>query len=87
MPRPVILGSDHASFELEEKVKKTLARLGAPIDDVGTRSAESVDYPDLAHRVAEAVACSEETARLSREHNDANVLEPAATPAEARSAS
>jgi ribose 5-phosphate isomerase B len=102
----VILGSDHAGFELKEKVKTTLERLGVPFEDVGTHSAESVDYPDFAHRVAEAVAagqyergilvcgtgigvsmaanrhpgvraalaCSEETARLSREHNDANVL-------------
>jgi len=106
MPGPVILGSDHAGFELKEKVKETLERLGVPFEDVGTHSAESVDYPDFAHRVAEAVgdgryergilvcgtgigvsiaanrhagvraavACGEETARLSREHNDANVL-------------
>jgi ribose 5-phosphate isomerase B len=106
MPDPVILGSDHAGFELKEKVKKTLGRLGVPFEDVGTHSAESVDYPDVAHRVAEAVekgryergilvcgtgigvsiaanrhpgvraavAYDEETARLSREHNDANVL-------------
>jgi ribose 5-phosphate isomerase B len=105
-PDPVILGSDHAGFELKEKVKKALDRLGVPYEDVGTDSSESVDYPDYAHRVAEAVgkgryargvvicgtgigvsmaanrhpgvraavAYDEETARLSREHNDANVL-------------
>jgi ribose 5-phosphate isomerase B len=102
----IILGSDHAGFDLKEKVKKALDRLGVPYEDVGTQSTESVDYPDYAHRVAEgvekgryargivvcgtglgvsmaanrhpgvraAVAYDEETARLSREHNDANVL-------------
>jgi ribose 5-phosphate isomerase B len=102
----IILGSDHAGFDLKEEVKKTLERLGVPYEDVGTHGAASVDYPDYAHRVAEAVekgrnsrgivvcgtglgvsmaanrhpgvraavAYDEETARLSREHNDANVL-------------
>ena len=106
MPDPIVIGSDHAGFELKEKVKKALERLGVPYEDVGTRSADPVDYPDYAHRVAEAVengrytrgivvcgtgigvsmaanrhpgvraavAYDEETARLSREHNDANVL-------------
>jgi len=106
MPETIILGSDHAGFELKEKVKKALDRLGVPHEDVGSQSTESVDYPDYAHRVAEAVgtgrhtrgivvcgtgigvsmaanrhagvraavAYDEETARLSREHNDANVL-------------
>ena len=106
MPETIILGSDHAGFDLKEKVKKALDRLGVPHEDVGAQSTESVDYPDYAHRVAEAVetgrhtrgivvcgtgigvsmaanrhagvraavAYDEETARLSREHNDANVL-------------
>ncbi len=106
MPDPVILGSDHAGLPLKEKLKSVLDRLGVPWEDVGTDSEDSVDYPDFAHRVAEAVAsgrvprgvvvcgtgigvsitanrhaevraalvCDEETARLSREHNDANVL-------------
>jgi ribose 5-phosphate isomerase B len=102
----IILGSDHAGLDLKEKVKKALDRLHVPCEDIGTQSAESVDYPDYAHRVAEAVetgrfprgivvcgtglgvsmaanrhpgvraavAYDEETARLSREHNDSNVL-------------
>ena len=106
MLAPVILGSDHAGFDLKEKIKKALDRLGVPYEDVGAQGPESVDYPDYAHRVAEAVetgryargivvcgtglgvsmaanrhrgvraavAYDEETARLSREHNDANVL-------------
>jgi ribose 5-phosphate isomerase B len=80
--------------------------LGYAVEDVGTDSAASVDFPDFAHPVAErvergeaqrgvllcgtglgmsyaanrhagvraAVAWSPEIARLSREHNDANVL-------------
>ena len=55
MPEAIILGSDHAGFDLKEKVKKALDRLGVPYEDVGTQSTESVDYPDFAHRVAEAV--------------------------------
>jgi len=106
MPERIILGSDHAGFDLKEEVKKALDRLGVPYEDVGTHSTDPVDYPDYAHRVAEAVetgrhtrgivvcgtglgvsmaanrhpgvraavAYDEETARLSREHNDANVL-------------
>ena len=106
MPDLVILGSDHAGFPLKEKLKAVLDRLGVPWEDAGTDSEDSVDYPDFAHTVAEAVAsarvprgvlvcgsgigvsitanrhagvraalvCDENAARLSREHNDANVL-------------
>ncbi len=106
MPKSIIVGSDHAGFDLKERVKELLERRGFEVEDVGTRSPASVDYPDFAHRVAEAVASgrrargvvvcgtgigvsmaanrhagvraavvwNEETARLSREHNDANVL-------------
>ena len=106
MPETIIVGSDHAGFELKEALKRALDRRGIPYEDVGTQSAESVDYPDFAHRVAEAVgsgrvprgvlvcgtgigmsmaanrhpgvraaaAYDETTARLRREHNDANVL-------------
>jgi len=61
MPDRVIVGSDHAGFELKEKVKKTLERLGVRVEDVGTHSTESVDYPVVAHRVAEAVETRIET--------------------------
>lgn len=106
MPRPLLVASDHAGFELKEKLKQTLDRRGVPYEDLGTRSADSVDYPDFAKKVAAAVSrgeaergllvCGsgqgmamtanrfkgvraalpfdEESARLSREHNDANVL-------------
>ena len=80
--------------------------MGVPYRDLGPATADPVDYPDNAHRLAEgiargdaergllvcgsgqgmamaanrhrgvraALAADEETARLSREHNDANVL-------------
>jgi ribose 5-phosphate isomerase B len=102
----IAIASDHAGFELKEKIKKYLEELGFKYKDFGTDSIESVDYPDYALKVAESVTkkeydrgiliCSSgigmcmvankipgvraalchnvETARLSREHNDANIL-------------
>ena len=52
----VALGADHAGFELKEALKRTLDARGVPWHDVGTTSAASVDYPDYAEQVAEAVA-------------------------------
>lgn len=106
----IALAADHAGFETKEKLKKTLDELGADYTDMGTNSSESVDYPDYAQKVGEAVAngdfdrgiliCgsgtgmaiaankvpgvraavawNEEIARLSRQHNNANVLSLAA---------
>jgi ribose 5-phosphate isomerase B len=91
---------------LKEHLKDTLQRLGHTVDDHGTYSEESVDYPPICIAVARAVVegraergivlggsgqgeqiaankvagvraslCNDlYTARLSREHNDANVL-------------
>ncbi len=102
----IAIASDHAGFELKEKIKKYLEQLDHEYKDFGTYSNESVDYPDYALKVAECVAkkqCNQgilicgsglgmsmaankvpgiraalcyntEMARLSREHNDANVL-------------
>src|SRR5438445_12595313 len=103
----ISLGTDHAGFNLKEKVKALLAELGHEVKDFGTFSVEPpVDYPLFVRPAAEAVArgecdrgivfggsgngeamtankvrgirCAlcwnEETARLSRQHNDANVL-------------
>ncbi len=104
--RPLLIASDHAGFELKERLKKALEKRGVPYEDLGPGSAASVDYPDFARKVAEAVGrgeaewgllvcgtgqgmamtanryrgvraavpCTEETARLVREHNNANVL-------------
>jgi ribose 5-phosphate isomerase B len=100
------LGADHAGFPLKEDLKAWLIAHGYDVVDLGTQSAESVDYPDYAAAVGGAVAagkadcgvlvcgtgigmamaankllgvraaaCSDAyTARMSREHNDANIL-------------
>lgn len=106
MAETIPIGADHAGFPLKERLKAELAALGYQVEDVGTHSDASVDYPDFAHQVAArvesgraargvllcgsglgmsvaanrhpgvraAVAWTPEIARLSREHNDANVL-------------
>ncbi|MBI2252638.1 MAG: ribose 5-phosphate isomerase B [Armatimonadetes bacterium] len=51
----IILGSDHAGFELKEAIKKYLNDLNYKIVDYGTYSAEPVDYPDIAFLVASEV--------------------------------
>jgi ribose 5-phosphate isomerase B len=102
----IALGADHAGYELKEALKSWLINHGYHVLDLGTHSTESVDYPDYAALVGEAVAdhkvergllvcgtgigmtitankvpgvraalCGDlYTARMSREHNDANVL-------------
>ncbi|MDX2227966.1 MAG: ribose 5-phosphate isomerase B [Verrucomicrobiae bacterium] len=52
----IALGADHGGFELKEILKKHLATRGYDIEDFGTHSTQSVDYPDFAKPVAEAVA-------------------------------
>ena len=106
----IAIAADHAGFEEKEKIKKNLDKLGVEYEDMGTYSLDSVDYPDYARKVGEAVAAgaydkgilvcgsgtgmaiaankvpgiraavawNEEIARLSRQHNDANVLALAA---------
>ena len=102
----IAIGADHAGFVLKEHLKQTLTRLGHLVDDHGTDSEASVDYPPICLSVGRAVAegradrgivlggsgqgeqiaankvagiraalCHDlYTARLSREHNDANIL-------------
>lgn len=101
----VVLASDHAGFPLKESVKKHLAEKGIEVTDVGTHSAESVDYPAIIRSGCEvalkegipgivfggsgngeamaankmrgiraALVYSDDTARLARSHNDANVM-------------
>ncbi len=55
----VILGADHAGFGLKEELKKYLQSKGLHVEDVGTSSPQSVDYPDYASKVAEKVASHE----------------------------
>lgn len=59
MTKRIAIGADHAGFEEKEKIKKTLDELGIEYEDVGTTSADSVDYPDFARQVAERVALGE----------------------------
>ena len=106
----IAIAADHAGFEGKERVKKMLDEIGVEYTDLGTNSVDSVDYPDYARKVGEAVAAgefdkgilvcgsgtgmaiaankvpgiraavawNEEIARLSRQHNNANVLSLAA---------
>ena len=102
----VAIGSDHAGFELKTLLIAHLTAEGHDVDDHGTNSLESVDYPPICASVGRAVASGDAdrgivlggsgqgeqiaankvdgvraalcndlyTARMSREHNDANVL-------------
>ena len=104
--KKLFTGSDHAGFELRGRLVAHLRAIGFEVEDLGSPSAESTDYPDWAAAVGRAVrdnpgtlgvlvcgtglgVCmaankihgvravdvwSVESARLSRAHNDANVL-------------
>ena len=52
----IAIGSDHAGYELKSAVGTLLAGDGHEVEDVGTDSTESVDYPDYAAAAAEMVA-------------------------------
>ncbi|MCR4399853.1 MAG: ribose 5-phosphate isomerase B [Syntrophomonadaceae bacterium] len=51
----IMIGSDHAGYELKEKLRNLLAESGHPVSDFGSESADPVDYPDIAARVARSV--------------------------------
>tara|TARA_B110000211_G_scaffold233210_1_gene298799 strand:- start:398 stop:835 length:438 start_codon:yes stop_codon:yes gene_type:complete len=51
----ICIASDHAGYELKEKVKDYLIDKDIPIIDLGPLSSNSVDYPDFAKRVAKRV--------------------------------
>ena len=102
----IVMGSDHAGYNLKLKIKAHLEARGLEVLDVGTDSPESCNYTVFAHAVCETVtsgkadlgilvcgtgigmsmaankhagiraACCENTfsARMTRMHNDANVL-------------
>lgn len=106
MEMKIAIGSDHAGFELKQNIVSFLQKHGQQVQDFGTHSMDSCDYPDFAKTVAAAVqkdsgtigilVCgtgigmsmtanrfsgiraalchSPELAKLSREHNNANVL-------------
>ena len=52
----VAIGADHGGFPMKESLKQVLDELGCVVLDVGTHSTAAVDYPDLAVKVARAVA-------------------------------
>jgi ribose 5-phosphate isomerase B len=102
----IAIGADHAGFALKQHLMDLLQRLGHAVDDRGTHSDASTDYPPICADVAREVTAGRAdrgiviggsgqgeqmaankvpgtraalcndlyTARLSREHNDANVL-------------
>ena len=49
------MACDHAGYELKEYLKKILVKRGTEVVDFGTNSPESMDYPDTAHPLAEAL--------------------------------
>jgi ribose 5-phosphate isomerase B len=56
MPEDVIaLAADHAGFDLKSQLRTVLEKEGRPVLDLGTDSHNSVDYPDMALRLAEAL--------------------------------
>jgi len=100
------IGSDHGGFDLKQQLIKYLQEKNVEFKDVGCYDKTSVDYPDLAQKVAEevisntgskgllicgtgigvslaatkvngirAALCHDNyTAKMAREHNDANIL-------------
>lgn len=106
MDKSIIIGSDHAAFQLKEKIRDYLFNKGFVVEDAGTFSEESVNYVEFGKKVASAVAegkfprgillcgtglgmsyaanrykgvraalCSDLfSAKMSRLHNDANIL-------------
>jgi ribose 5-phosphate isomerase B len=52
----IAVGADHGGFAMKEQLKTLLVTLGHQARDFGTHSEDAVDYPDIAHAVAHAVA-------------------------------
>lgn len=52
----IAIANDHAGFDRKEELKSWLKEQGYEVTDLGTPDAESVDYPDLAHRLSREVA-------------------------------
>lgn len=54
----IAIGSDHGGFEIKQKILEKL-RDSYEWEDCGTYSSESVDYPEIAYKVAKKVATGE----------------------------
>lgn len=59
--KKVVIGSDHAGFDLKEIIKKHLEKSNIVFKDFGPFSDDRADYPDYAHPVATAVENNEAT--------------------------
>jgi ribose 5-phosphate isomerase B len=57
----IVVGADHAGFRAKETIKTFLQGAGYRVEDVGTHSEESVDYPDFARAVGERVAAGNDS--------------------------
>jgi ribose 5-phosphate isomerase B len=55
----IAIGADHAGFAAKEEIKNVIKALGHTVQDLGTTSDASVDYPDYAAKVAQAVLSGE----------------------------
>jgi ribose 5-phosphate isomerase B len=56
MSERIPIAADHAGYEMKEKLEKVLADLGYEVEDLGTDSPSSTDYPDYAHPLAREVS-------------------------------
>jgi ribose 5-phosphate isomerase B len=52
----LLISSDHAGFELKEKIKNYLLQKGFKVTDFGTNSSSSVDYPDYVHPLCQSMS-------------------------------
>ncbi len=52
----IILANDHAAYQMKAVLKPWLREIGYEVEDLGSHSDESVDYPDFAHALATEVA-------------------------------
>jgi ribose 5-phosphate isomerase B len=59
LSRPVAIGADHAGYEYKAFLIDLLQNKGLQVKDFGTYGTNSVDYPDFAHPVANAVESGE----------------------------
>ena len=53
---PILIASDHAGFELKEKLESWLREIGYAVSDLGPNTDQSTDYPDFAHPLAQRVS-------------------------------
>ena len=58
-PQRIIIGCDHAAYQLKEILKTAMQAQGFVVTDVGTHSEASMDYPDTGRTVAEKISSGE----------------------------